>query len=235
MVSTFVQNTILSIIVTSITFAVVFLLNYLNKKNAITPEVSRKVVHIGAGTLYLAIYFYDDSGYFSKYLNVFPNILWTVILIWKSQHHSSARQQKYDLVVGTMTRNQNKSELLRGPLFFNFVMIICGTILYKTVLGSMIMGILTWGDGLAAVIGVRSGNKRRIYGTKTLDGLLTIFLTGIIASIIYASLLVDFQSVHPLKICVISFITAVIETLSPSNFDNLTIPLSIFIVYSFIY
>jgi dolichol kinase len=232
MVATFVQNTILSLIVTGITFTVLFLLNYLNKKNSITNEVSRKVVHIGAGTLYLAIYFYNDHGYFSKYLNIFPNLFWTCILIWKSQHYSPVHQQ-YDLVVGTITRNHRASELLRGPLFFNFVMIICGTVLYKTILGSMIMGILTWGDGLAAVIGVRS--QRKIYRTKTLDGLLTIFLAGIIASIIYISLLVDFQLVNVFQICVISFITAVIETLTPSDFDNLTIPLSITILYCFIY
>jgi len=234
MISIFVQNTILSFIVTSITFAVVFLLNYLNKKNAITNEVSRKVVHIGAGTLYLAIYFYNDDGYFSKYLNIVPNLLWTGILIWKSQQHSSVRQ-KYDLVIGTMTRNHRGNELLRGPLFFNFVMIICGTILYKTTLGSIIMGILTWGDGLAAVIGVRFGNQRKIYQTKTLDGLLTMVFVGIIASIIYISLLVDFRSIHLFKISLISFFTAVIETLSPSDFDNLTIPLSITIVYYLIY
>jgi phytol kinase len=234
MISTFVQNTILSLVVTSITFAVLLLLNYLNKKNAITNEVSRKVVHIGAGTLYLAIYFYNDQGYFSKYFNIFPNLFWTCILLWKSQHHSSGNQ-KYDLVVGTITRTHRASELLRGPLFFNFVMIVCGTILYKTVLGSIIMGILTWGDGLAAVIGVRYGSKRKIYRSKTLDGLLTIFVAGTIASIIYISLLVNFQSVDLFKICVISFITGVIETLSPSDFDNLTIPLCILVVHYFIY
>jgi phytol kinase len=233
MISAFVQNAILSLIVTSITFAVVFLLSYLNKKNSITTEVSRKVVHIGAGTLYLAIYFYNDYGYFSKYLNIFPNLLWTGILLWKSQYHSSVRQQ-YDLVIGTMTRNQRQGELLRGPLFFNFVMIICGTILYKTVLGSIIMATLTWADGLAAVIGVHYGSRREIYQSKTLDGFLAFFNVGIIVSIIYISILVDFQSVHLLKIVIISFITAVIETLSPSDFDNLTIPLCVTFVYYFI-
>ncbi|CAF0768966.1 unnamed protein product [Rotaria sordida] len=234
MSSILVQNTILSLIITSITFGVLLSLNYLNKKKLITSEVSRKVVHIGAGTLYLAIYFYNDYGYFSKYLNIFPYLFWTCILIWKSQYHSSVRQQ-YDLVVGTITRNNRPSELLRGPLFFNIVTIICGTLLYKTILGSIIMGILTWGDGLAAVIGARSGSRRKIYGNKTLDGSLTVFLVGIIAAITYTFILVGFQSVHVFKICVISFVTAVIETISPSDFDNLTIPLAIIVSYYFLF
>lgn len=230
----FIQNIILSLIVTGITFTVVFLLNYLNKKKSITTEVSRKVVHIGAGTLYLALYFYNDQGYISKYLNIFPNLLWTCILIWKSQQYSST-SQKYDPIVGAMTRTQRQHELLRGPLFFNFAAILCGTIWYKTVLGSIIMGILTWGDGLAAVVGVHYGNQRRIYGTKTFPGLLACFLAGIIASIVYTSFLVNFQSVYILKMFVISLITAIVETVTPSDFDNLTIPLSVIVIYYFIY
>ena len=150
MTSVLFKNTILSLVVTSITFAVVFLLKYLNNNKSISNEVSRKVVHLGAGTLYLAIYFYDDNGSYSKYFNILPNLLWTCLLLWKSRSRSSKPSLLNDLVVGTMTRNNRQSELLRGPLFFNFVMILCGTVFYKTVLGSLIMGILTWGDGLAA-------------------------------------------------------------------------------------
>ncbi|CAF1384312.1 unnamed protein product [Adineta steineri] len=232
--SALVQNTILSLVTTSLTFAVVFLLNHLNRTKSITNEVLRKMLHIGAGTLYLAIYFYDDHGQFSKYLNIFPNLLWICILIWKSQYHSSTHHP-HDPVLDIMTRNQHKSELLYGPLFFNSVLVICGTIFYKTIPGSLIMGLLTWGDGLAAVIGVRYGSQRKIYGNKSLDGLLTFFIVGIIASIIYISVLVNLQSVHLFKICVISFITAVVETLSSSNIDNLTVPLSIFVTYYFIF
>ena len=230
-----VQNAILSLIVTGITFAVVSLLKYLNKKNAITSEVSRKVVHIGAGTLYLAIYFYNDSGTYSKYLNIFPNLFWTALLIWKSQSDSSKPGILDDLVVGTMTRSRRQNELLRGPLFFNFAAILCGTLLYKTVVGSLIMGILTWGDGLAAVIGARYGSGRKIYGVKTLDGCLTFFFAGFVASIFYVSLLVNFHSIHLTKFCLVSFIAAVIETLSPSDFDNLTIPVSILIIYPLLF
>ncbi|CAF3687506.1 unnamed protein product [Adineta steineri] len=162
-------------------------------------KVSRKVVHIGGGTLYLALYFYNDNGYLSKYLNIFPYALWTVILLWKSQQKSFDNRQ-HDLVIDIMTRHRHQYELIRGPLFFNFVIIICGTVLYRTVLGSMIMAILTWGDGLAAVIGMRYGYKRKIYGSKSLDGFLTVFIVGIIASVTYISLVVGFQSMlQPLK------------------------------------
>lgn len=234
MVLAFVQNTFVSLVVTAITFSVVFLLNYLNKKQAITTEVSRKVVHIGAGTLFLAVRFYNDHGTISKYLNIFPYTLWFCILLWKSQHHSIG-QQKYDLVVGTMTRTHRQSELLYGPLFFNIVAILCGSVFYKTVLGSLIMAMLTWGDGLAAVIGVRYGNQRKIYQSKTIDGLIAFFVFSIIASFVYIAFLVDIESIRIFRIVLISLITAVVETLSPSDYDNLTIPLTVFLTYSLFY
>ena len=234
MIPTFVQNGLLASIVTSITFLILFLLGYLNQKKIISNEASRKVVHIGAGTLFLAIYFYNDRGLFSKYFNVFHNVLWTGILLWKSRNSNSGEKQS-DLVVDTMTRGRRRSELLCGPLVFNIVAIICGTILYRTVVASIIMGVLTWGDGLAAVIGSRYGSQRKIYGSKSLDGSLTCFFAGFLASIIYISLLVNFQSVHLLQICVIAFSAAVIEAISPSDLDNLTIPLSIFILYYFLF
>ena len=227
------QNAIVSLIVTGITFSVVFLLNHLNKKSAISNEVSRKVVHMGAGTLYLALYFYNDRDHWSKYLNICPNLLWIGILLWKSQQRAS-NYQKYDLVVGTMTRTHCGSELLRGPLYFNFVMLLCGTLLYKTVLGAVIMGVLTWGDGLAAVIGVQYGSRRKIHHSKTFDGFLTILIAGMIASIFYTSVLVNFRSVNVIRFAVLSLVAAVTETLSPSNLDNLTIPFSLIVAHSLI-
>jgi dolichol kinase len=50
------------------------------------------------------------------------------------------------------------------------VIIIFGSVLYKTILDSLIIGILTCGDGLAAVIGVPYRSQRKIYRTKSLDG-----------------------------------------------------------------
>ena len=236
MTDIFIQNGFISLVVTGITFAVVFLLKYLNQKKSITAEVSRKVVHIGAGTLYLSLYFYNDNGYYSKYLNIFPNILWTCLILWKSQSKSSRSTQMDDLVIGTMTRNQRQHELLRGPLFFNFVMILCGSIYYRTVIGSIMMAILTWGDGLAAMIGSHYGSQRRLYGSKTWDGLLTMFVAGFIASIFYTLLLVHVLSiVLLLKMFLIAAIAAIIETLSPSDYDNLTIPLTVFVTYHLLF
>lgn len=229
MIPPFVQNILVSSTVTGITFGVLLVLSYLNKNKAITNEVSRKVVHIGAGTLFLAIYFYNDRGTYSKYFNVFHNFLWLGILLWKGQRYNSVPQQ-YDIVVDTITRNRRQGELLYGPLAFNIVAIICGTVLYRTVIGSIVMGILTWGDGLAAVIGGQYGSQRKIHGSKSLDGSLTCFLAGFIGSIIYISLLVNFHSVDFLQNFVLALSAAVVETLSPSDFDNLTIPLSVFLL-----
>ena len=229
-----IQNSIVPLIIIGITFVILFFLKYLDEKKLITSECLRKIVHISAGILYLLSYFYNNAGYFSRYFNIFPYLLWTGILIYKSQQHSSALRQ-HDFIITALSRNNNKDELLRGPLFFNLIAIICGSILYETILGSIIMAILTWGDGLAAIIGSRYGNQRKIYGKKSLDGFLTCFFVGIMASIVYIHILIDVQSFFLLKICLISFVASVTETLTQSDFDNLTIPLSISLIYYLIF
>lgn len=234
MLSIFIQNALVSLIVTGITFGVATLLKSLNQKKAVTTEVSRKVIHLGAGTLYLAQYFYSDKGTYSKYLNIFPYVLWTCILLWKSQSISS-NIDTLDRLVHTMTRKSEKRELLRGPLFFNFVTILCGTLLYKTVLGSVMMAILTWGDGLAAVIGTQYGGKTKVFRTKSWHGCFTMFLASFLGSIVYTSLLVHVSSVSLVKFFILSLIATITETLSPSDFDNLTVPFSVFVTYFLVF
>jgi phytol kinase len=230
-----VYHAIVASIVTAISFSVLFTLKSLNANKSITNEVSRKVVHIGAGTLHLSLYFYRDVGVYSKYLNVFPYALWTIILLWKSQHPTSKTAHLDDLVVGTITRTRQSSELLRGPLFFNFVAILCGTVYYKTPLGSTIMAILTWGDGLAAIIGSKYGKEKKIFRDKSWAGFFAIFLGGFVMSFVYISLLSNMSTMHLVKLLLISLFAAVAETLSPSDFDNMTIPFAIIVTSNMIH
>lgn len=234
MLSIVAHNILCAVVTTGITFSIALLLTFLKKNNSISREASRKVTHIGAGTLHLMVYFYDDRGIWSRYLNVFPNLLWTCILLQLGRSRPTAHSPT-DFVTGIMTRNQRRGELLRGPLVFNLVMITCGTVFYKTVLASMIMGVLTWGDGLAAVVGVRYGNNRRIYQNKSLDGSVTVFIAGLIASMLYTGILVNFQSVQIVKMSVVCLVATLVEIGSPSDWDNLTIPLSIVAAHAVIF
>ncbi|CAF0726325.1 unnamed protein product [Didymodactylos carnosus] len=215
-------------IVTGISFIVVLLLKQLHDKNAVTKEVSRKVVHLGAGTLYLAQYFYYDNCS-TKYFNIFPYVLWAIILLTKSMM-KSPWSAKSDFVISTMTRNDKGAELLYGPLFFNLSTILCGTIFYKTTTGAVTMAILTWGDGLAAVVG-QNYKTRQIYHTKTLAGSCTVFIAGLISSLIYISILVGYQSISIMHLVLTALLATITETLSPSELDNLFLPFVIIVAH----
>jgi phytol kinase len=215
--------------VTTITTAGILLLDYFLRKRFISTEVTRKGIHIGVGLLYLMSYFYDDRGQYSKYLSSFHYVLYTGIFIWKIQY--STPDQKPDFILRTFTRHNQPSELSSGPLCYCFVTIVCSTLLYKTVVASIIIAILTWGDGLAAIVGIRFGSKMKIYGSKSIPGFLTVWVAGLLASIVYISILIGYEYVNLIQLCLIALIAAVVETLTPGNYDNFTISFAIFVVY----
>ena len=151
MLSPFIQN----LIVTALTFIYVFglvaVMNLCVTRFNLPQDISRKLTHIGAGSLIGFLRLYNDL-HWSKYLNVTIFVVWIILLIQKGLFASDD-----DEAVKTMTRNGDKSELLKGPLYFVIVATICGTLFYKTFPGIMAIATLGWGDGIAPIDRSRYG------------------------------------------------------------------------------
>jgi len=121
-------------------------------KKGLPPEISRKIVHIAAGSWLIFWPLFDLSSW-TKYLNICPALIWTILLLIKG---FSAKEG--DRAVKTMTRTGNRSELLRGPLYFTFVMNVMRTLFLYSPGALISMGLLSWGDGLAPISVKDSGN-----------------------------------------------------------------------------
>jgi phytol kinase len=227
-----VHNVALGLLMTIIDTAGIILFDYFLRKRFLSNELTRKALHISVGIVYLSIYFFDDRGQYSKYLHAFQYAVYAVIFIWKGQF--SSPDQKPDFLNRAFTRNNRPSELLGGPLLYTVVFIICSTLLYKTVVASIIVAILTWGDGLAAIIGLQFGNKMKIYRSKSLPGFLTVWVAGVLASIVYISILVGYEYVNLMQLCFIGLVAAIVEMFSPGDYDNLTIALAAFVTHRLI-
>jgi phytol kinase len=88
---------------------------------------------------------------------------------------------------------------------------------------------MTWGDALAAVLGLRFG--RRSYtivgSTRSLEGSAVMFLVGWVATLVPLLLLAPSPLGLPVALAtaaVTAFGAALIEALSPWGIDNLTVP-----------
>ncbi len=218
MLSPFIQN----LIVTALTFIYVFgllaILNFCVTKFNLPQDISRKITHIGAGSLIVFLPLYNDS-HWSKYLNVTIFIVWIILLIQKGLFASYD-----DEAVKTMTRNGEKSELLKGPLYFVIVATICGTLFYKTFPGIMAIATLGWGDGIAPIVGSRYGKlKFEILSSKSVEGSLSMLLAAFAASTFFVWLIIP-NELDILRILLLSAIATVVEACSPKEIDNILIP-----------
>jgi len=213
----------INIILTALTFIYVFglvaVMNFCVTRFSLPQDISRKITHIGAGSLIGFLAFYNDS-HWSKYLNVTIFIVWIILLIQKGLFASDE-----DEAVKTMTRTGDKSELLKGPLYFVIVATICGTLFYKTFPGVMAMTTLGWGDGIAPIIGSRFGKlKYEVLSTKSVEGSLSMFIAAFAASLFFVWLIIPTEF-NIMRIFLLTAIATIVEACSPKEIDNLLIPI----------
>jgi dolichol kinase len=189
-------------------------------------DISRKVVHVAAGS-WLIFWPLYDASHWTKYLNILPAAVWTVLLLVKG-----FTADENDEAVKTMTRTGDRRELLKGPLFFTIVMDLLGTIWFYNPAAITAMGFLGWGDGAAPVIGKRYGkHKYKILSEKSVEGSLGFLIFGFAGAVLFNLLLNG--TVNWELIFYSAFVTVIVEAISPANWDNIFIPVSVLLLYYF--
>jgi phytol kinase len=206
-------------------FSVVGIMDYAVRKG-LSADISRKIVHIAAGSWILFWPLYNLS-HWTKYLNILPALIWTLLLLIKGL--SAAPDDK---AVKTMTRTGDRRELLKGPLYFTLIMNIMGTLFLYTPLAMISLGLLSWGDGLAPLFGKYFGkHSYKVFAHKTLEGSAAFIIFGFSGAILFSYLVLGTIDVG---FALISALLAVIvEGCSPKDWDNILIPLSTMLVYYF--
>jgi dolichol kinase len=222
----------------------IFIPLILYKKQKISKFVARKAVHLSAGLAILSSPFY--------FWHFWPTIIagTLTLFVFFSSKDSKVKQFKdlYD-AISEEQEESLKRAFLQGPFFYclsiTSLVFIFGLVapenFYFPIAGVLIMII---SDTLASVIGKRWG-KIHIKlpwtnSNRTLEGSLTFFITALILcflSFFSFGLLIPVQ--EPLSLITISIyslitsgIATIIELISPSTYDDLTVPLgSTLIIY----
>lgn len=219
----FLINIIIAVISLVYVFTVVGIMDKFVKKG-FPSDVSRKIVHIAAGSWLIFWAFYNNDTS-SKYFNILPAVVWFVLLLQKGFF-----AKPDDEAVKTMTRTGDRSELLRGPLYFTIIMMIMGTVYYYSTVAIVTMGFLGWGDGLAPIFGKRYGTiKYRVFVEKSLQGSLAFLVFGILGTFLFHIILN-----YPINFSLIlltGVVATIAEAISPKDLDNFLIPLACLVVY----
>ena len=233
-----IWNFIIGVVVTLVYVkGTIFLLDKLVSQGKLSSDLSRKIIHICAGSFMWVWLFIDTSDGFSYLLNIAVPLLFFLTFLRKGNSDN-----RDDPDVQTMSRTGDPAELLKGPLYFTVVMMIAGTVLFGSYAGMLALAIVGWGDGIAPYIGKKYG--KRTYKTfgreKTLEGSLGFFVFAALGSLFFWLFLgvlgaldtpvlanpgVELLEIF-LVILLCSFVATIVEAFSPADIDNLLIPAS---------
>ena len=196
----------------------VFLISILFKRfNDDSRELNRKIIHIGIGPLIpIAQYLKIEQGS----ALIFTGIISLMVLI----------NYKYK-VFPSIEDVERKSY---GTLFYCFSLFILISLYWTKDPYSLIAGffIMTFGDGLAGLIGTSFKSKNWIIfkQKKSLFGTLTMFLTSLI---IVCSLGYLQQKDFNLSYLMIAFFATLLEQFSFLGIDNFVVPISSALFFNF--
>ncbi len=192
------------------------------------PDLSRKIIHIAAGSWIWVWPLMDPSDGWSYVFNIAVAFLWFLMFLLKGLKGSPD-----DPAVKTMTRTGDPHELLRGPLFFTVSMMFVGVFLFMKFIGVAIMGYLGWGDGIAPYVGKRWGkHKYRLLGReKSIEGSISVFVAGFLGSLLlYILVFLSLPTMAEIiRLVILGIVAVLVEAVSPADVDNLAIPAALYL------
>jgi phytol kinase len=203
-------------------FGIIGLAEGLRRWRGYESSFTRKVIHIGVGMLSWALPFLFDS----PWPFVFACLAFAVLnlLDWR-----------YGFFASMASRHRNNL----GTVYFPLAAAVVALIFWDQppLMVAALMP-LTWGDGLAPVIGANYG--RRTYSvhtsTRTIEGSIGFFVAGYIFTWLALWLMPGMPEISPvvaiLPALLIMAVTTVIEAVSIWGLDNLTVTAAAILILS---
>jgi phytol kinase len=203
--------------------------DYFAQKGWVSSDLSRKVIHIGTGPIFVICWLFFDKHASARYLAALIPLAISLQFFFVG-----AGIIKDESAVKAMSRSGDRKEILRGPLYYGIVF-VCLTILfwYENPIGITALMLMCGGDGLADIVGRRYGIKKLPWNKyKSWAGSLTMFFGGWITTFIIIWIFVT-AGIFPgsmtsfiLSITIIAIGCTITESLPFKDIDNVTITLT---------
>lgn len=215
-------------------YALVSTFDALTHRNLIQQTLSRKLVHILSGLLFMASWplFSTSTGarYFASIVPII-NCLRLLVHGLQFAHDES--------LIKSVTRDGNPGELLRGPMYYVTVLIVCALVFWRdSPVGVISVAMMCGGDGIADIMGRRFGRVKIPYNEqKSWAGSISMFVFGFLTSIgmlgYFCGLgYFELEWVGTMeRVALVSLVATVVESL-PTNGplmmldDNISVPLA---------
>lgn len=192
----------------------------------ISSWLSRKIIHIGTGPIFVLCWFLFPNTPTSPYIAALVPFVITLQFFLVGMGFI-----RDDAAVQAMSRSGNPREILRGPLYYGLIFVILTIVFwYNAPTGIVALMLMCGGDGLAEILGRNYGKIRIPWNPqKTWIGSLGMFIGGFSLSIfilwIYITVGIftaPLLSLLP-ALLLISIAGTAIETLPIPDVDNITV------------
>ncbi len=198
----------------------------------VSSRLSRKIIHIGTGPLFVLCWLLFDNAPEAPYLAALVPLLITVqfALIGLGVINDEAAVQ-------AMSRSGDRREILRGPLFYGVAFVVLTVLYWKSPAGVVALMLLCGGDGVADLVGRRWGRHPLPWSRqKTWEGSLAVFLggwllaAGVLAVYVAAGAFPAPFTAYLAPLSWVALAATAMESLPLREVDNLTVPLAAVLV-----
>lgn len=189
-------------------------------------KLSRKLIHIGTGPIFVLFWLLFPNDNLSRYLAALvPLIITTQFFL------VGTGIIKDEAAVASMSRTGDRREILYGPLFYGIIFVILTIVYwYESPIGIIALMALCGGDGLADILGRRYGKTSLPWTPrKTWIGTLGMFIGSWSLSALVVWIFSDLGKFSTpvdgflFPITVICLGATLVESLPLREVDNLTI------------
>lgn len=216
-----------------ITFALALgwlrLMDFVAHRGWIESRLSRKLIHIGTGPIFVLCWLLFPDVWYSRWLAALVPFAITVQFALVG-----LGIMKDEASVKAMSRSGDRREILHGPLFYGIIFVILTLVYWKTSpIGILALMLMCGGDGLADILGRRIVSPRLPWNKgKSVVGSLGMFIGGWLLAVLVIGIYVTAGffpgpfSAYLLPISVISLLGMLVESLPFKDIDNLTVTLA---------
>ncbi|MCD6485155.1 MAG: hypothetical protein J7L47_08615 [Candidatus Odinarchaeota archaeon] len=213
----------------------------LRKKLNLDVTFTRKLIHLFAGFAAYTIPFYDHP-----WMAILVAVTFVVLLFFASPKSPVKALNSWFEVMADRKSDVERGHIY-GPIYYSISISILVAVFTLNILplqyiytAAMGLTAMYWGDGLGAPVGKKYGKHQyKVLGTRSIEGSLAVLLGSIVGTLFAGwffgmwayPVISDFSSL--LYLSVIASVTAtLIEAVSPTEYDNFTIPFVVtFVVY----
>jgi len=202
------------------------LMDFFAHRGWIESKMSRKLIHIGTGPIFVLCWLMFPDVTLSRYLAALVPLLITVQFVLVG-----TGIMKDDAAVQAMTRTGDPKEILRGPLFYGIMFVLMTTLYWKdSPIGITALMMMCGGDGVADIIGRRIKSPKLFWSSeKSIAGSLSVFAGGTLLTLIVLWIYVSVGALtspidsYLLPVMWIALGGMLVESLPFKDVDNITL------------